>query len=86
MLIKNRAKNLLSPIKARDSDCRLCTRWLLLREIPNCTDPCLGFTRTTGIHQNSKMSSIITYVRVILIFKRSERFKVEGENEHVSST
>ena len=85
MLIKNRTKNLLSPIKARDSDCRLCTRWLLLREIPNCTDPCLGFTRTTGIHQNSKMSGIITYVRVILISKRSERFKVEGENEHVSN-
>ena len=84
MLIKNRTKNLLSPIKARDSDCRLSTRWLLLREIPNCTDPCLGFTRTTGIHQNSKMSGIITYARVIVISK-SERFKVEGENEHVSN-
>lgn len=30
------------------------------------------------------MSSIIIYVRVILIFKRSECFKVEGENEYVS--
>lgn len=31
------------------------------------------------------MSSIIIYVRVILIFKRSECFKVEGENEYVSN-
>lgn len=31
------------------------------------------------------MSGIITYARVIVISKRSERFKVEGENEHVSN-
>lgn len=30
------------------------------------------------------MSGIITYARVIVISK-SERFKVEGENEHVSN-